>query len=242
MVVAYKVLVNEGVLDGFGHISIRSSVDPTRFIIPRAMPPSLVEASDVLEVSVETSQPIDPKGRRTNGERYLHGEIYKARPDVMAVVHSHSPAVIPLTLIGAKLRPVMVQAAFMPLVVPDFELRDVRGEGGRGLQITDIPRGLALAKCLGAGTVATLRGHGVVVAASNVRDAAVFSIYTEINAKMQLQAMAINPDFISLDEPELFGKGEFDTARPWEHYRQKLLSDGARSQIDRSQFGLAHTQ
>lgn len=241
LVTAYKILVNEGILDGFGHISIRSATDPSRFMMPRAMPPSLVEASDLLELSVETSQPIDPRGRRTNGERYLHGEIYKARPDVMAVVHSHSPAVIPLTLVNIPMRPMIVQAGFMPLEVPHFELRDVRGDG-RGLQITDHPRGAALAKCLGQSAVALLRGHGNVVVGSTVKQATVFAVYTDINARMQMQALQMGGKVNSLDTPELFGPGEFDTNRPWEHYRQKLLSDTARSTIDRSQFGLAHTQ
>jgi ribulose-5-phosphate 4-epimerase/fuculose-1-phosphate aldolase len=114
-------------------------------MMPRAMPPSLVSKDDVLTFSVETSQPIDPRGRRVNGERYLHGEIFKARPDVNAVVHSHSRACIPPSIAGIPLQPVLVQAGFMPASVPNFELRDVRGTG-RGLQITDIPRGAALAK------------------------------------------------------------------------------------------------
>src|SRR5579862_9689667 len=92
LVLAYKILVNEGVLDSFGHMSVRSTAISQRFFLPRAMPPSLVEPDDVLELDVETSQPVDPRGRRTNGERYLHGEIYKARPDVNAIVHSHSQA------------------------------------------------------------------------------------------------------------------------------------------------------
>ena len=98
LVLAYKILVNEAVLDSFGHVSARSPTNPEHFLLPRAMPPSLVEADDVLELSVETSQPVDPRGRRVNGERYLHGEIFKARPDVNAIVHSHSQAVIPFSL------------------------------------------------------------------------------------------------------------------------------------------------
>jgi ribulose-5-phosphate 4-epimerase/fuculose-1-phosphate aldolase len=240
-VTAYRILVNEGVLDSFGHISIRSQADRSRFMMPRAMPPSLVEATDFLELSVETSQPIDPRGRRTNGERYLHGEIFKARPDVNAIVHSHSPAVIPLTIADVPMRPVIVQAGFLPPQVPNFEIRDVRGDG-RGMQITDVPRGAALAKCLGNGSVALLRGHGNVVVGSSVRQVTVYAAYTDINAQMQLQAMQLKRDIIAMDAPELFGPDEFDTNRPWEHFRQKLLSAEARTKIDRKQFGLDHTQ
>jgi ribulose-5-phosphate 4-epimerase/fuculose-1-phosphate aldolase len=241
LVLAYKILVNEGVIDSFGHISIRSMANRNRFLLPRAMPPSLVSADDILEFSVETSQPIDPRGRRANGERYLHGEIYKARPDVCAIVHSHSQAVIPFSITDVPLRPVLVQAGFMPLQIPNFDVRDVRGNG-RGMQITDPARGAALAKTLGDSPLALLRGHGNVVVGSSVKQATVFAAYTDINARMQAQAMQLNRHIISLDEPELFGPSEFDINRPWENFRQKLISDSARAAIDRSQFGLDHTQ
>ena len=241
LVLAYKILVNEAVLDSFGHISARSPTNPQTFLLPRAMPPSLVEADDVLELAVETSQPLDPRGRRVNGERYLHGEIYKARPDVNAIVHSHSQAVIPFSLTGVALRPVIVQAGFMPLSVPNFEIRDVRGNT-RGMQITDPERGAALAKTLGNGPLALLRGHGNVVVGSSVKQATVFAAYTDINARMQRQALQIDRTIVAMDELELFEPWEFDINRPWENFRQKLLSDTARGAIDRSQFGLAHTQ
>ena len=241
LVLAYKILVNETVLDSFGHISVRSSANPEHFLLPRAMPPSLVEADDVLEFSVETSQPIEPRGRRVSGERYLHGEIYKVRPDVNAIVHSHSQAVIPFSLTNIALRPVIVQAGFMPLSIPNFEIRDVRGNG-RGMQITDPERGAALAKTLGAGPLALMRGHGNVVVGSSVRQAAVFAVYTDINARMQAQALQIDRNIAVMDEPELYEPWEFDNNRPWENFRQKLLSDSARKAIDRAQFGLDHTQ
>jgi ribulose-5-phosphate 4-epimerase/fuculose-1-phosphate aldolase len=241
LVLAYKILVNEAVLDSFGHISARSAANPDRFLLPRAMPPSIVTAEDVLEFSVETSQPIDPRGRRVNGERYLHGEIYKARPDVAAIVHSHSQAVIPFSLTSVSLRPVIVQAGFMPLQIPNFEIRESRGNG-RGMQITDSGRGAALAKTLGDGPLAIMRGHGNVVVGSSVKQATVFAAYTDINARMQAQAMQLDSNIVVMDESELFGPSEFDINRPWENFRQKLLSDLQRAQVDRKQFGLDHTQ
>ncbi len=241
LVLAYRILVNEAVLDSFGHISIRSAADPERFLLPRAMPPSLVNAEDVLEFSVDSSQPIEPRGRRVNGERYLHGEIYKARPDVCAIVHSHSQAVIPFSIANVPLRPVIVQAGFMPLQIPNFEIRDVRGDG-RGMQITDKARGAALAKTLGDSPLALLRGHGNVVVGSSVKQATVFAAYTDINARMQAQGMQLDRNIVVMDGPELFGPSEFDINRPWENFRQKLLDDSARATIDRRQFGLDHTQ
>jgi HCOMODA/2-hydroxy-3-carboxy-muconic semialdehyde decarboxylase len=205
------------------------------------MPPSLVETEDVLEFSVETSQPVDPRGWRVNGERYLHGEIYKVRPDVKAIVHSHSQAVIPFSLTSIALHPVIVQAGFMPLRIPNFEIRDVRGNG-RGMQITDKERGAALAKTLGGSPLALLRGHGNVVVGSSIKQAVVFAAYTDINARMQAQALQIDRNIVMMDQPELFEPREFDINRPWENFRQKLISDTTRARIDRAQFGLDHTQ
>jgi HCOMODA/2-hydroxy-3-carboxy-muconic semialdehyde decarboxylase len=241
LVLAYKILVNEGVLDSFGHISLRSSANSGRFLMPRAMPPSLVSADDVLEFSIDTSQPVDPRGRRVNGERYLHGEIFKARPDIAAIVHSHSQAVIPFSITSIPLRPVIVQAGFLPLEVPNFEVRDVRGTS-RGMQITDHIRGAALARTLGDSPVALLRGHGNVVVGSSVKQATVFAAYTDINARMQAQGLQLDRNIVVMDEPELFGPSEFDINRPWENFRQKMLADSARVAIDRKQFGLDHTQ
>ena len=238
---AYRVLVNEGVLDGFGHVSARAPEDPTLFLMPRARPPSLVEIDDFLELRVETSEPVDQRGRRVNGERFLHGEIYKARPDVSAIVHAHSASVIPLTLVGVPLRPVMVQAGFLPLESPTFELRTMRGDG-RGLQITDRPRGAALARALGQNPVALLRGHGNVVVGPSIVHAAVFAIYTEINARLQTQALQMSPAFVALDDAELYEPDNFDVRRPWEHYRSRLPPARAIGAVDRAQFGLASTQ
>jgi len=242
LVTAYKILVNEGILDSFGHVSVRSAKDPTVFFMPRAMPPALVTLDDLVEVRVADSQPIDPKGRRVNGERYIHGEIYKARPDVMSVIHSHSQAVIPLSLTPIKMKPVIAQAGFLPPATPTFEVREVRKAGDRGMQVTDSTRGAALARTLSSHPVALMRGHGEVVVGSSVKQAVVYAAYIDINARMQTQAMLLSRDIVALDEPELFKPEEFDINRPWEHLRQKTLDDAAKAKVDRAQFGLDQTQ
>ena len=242
LVTAYKILVNEGILDSFGHVTVRSAKNPNVFLMPRAMPPSLVTKDDILEVNVADSQPIDPKGRRVNGERYIHGEIYKARPDVMAVIHSHSPAVIPLSLTAIPLRPVVAQAGFLPPETPNFEIRDVRPAGDRGMQVTDSKRGAALALTLGKNPAALMRGHGNVVVGGSVKQATVYAAYIDINARMQMQALLLSPKIVSMNEPELFTPEEFDINRPWEHFKQKTLDETAKASIDRSQFGLQQTQ
>ena len=242
LVTAYKILVNEDILDGFGHVSVRSAKKPNIFVIPRAMPPALVTQDDLLELNVADSQPIDPKGRRVNGERYIHGEIYKVRPDVHAIIHSHSQSVIPLGLTPIKMRPVVAQAGFLPLETPVFEIRMAREPGGRGMQVTDTARGAALARVLANHPAALMRGHGDVVVGSSVKQATVHSAYVNINARMQMQALALSPDVVTMTEPELFTPDEFDINRPWEHFKQKTLDPEARAKIDRAQFGLAHTQ
>ena len=242
LVTAYKILVNEGILDSFGHVSVRSAKDPNIFFMPRAMPPSLVTKDDVMALGVVDSQPIDAKGRRVNGERYIHGEIYKARPDVMSVIHSHSPAVIPLSLTAIRLKPVVVQAGFLPPETPTFEIRDIRKSGERGMMVTDIARGAALARTLSTYPVALMRGHGEVVVGTSVKQAVVYAAYVDIDARMQTQALALSRDIVALDAAELFTPEEFDINRPWEHLKQKTLDDVARAKVDRSQFGLEQTQ
>lgn len=241
LVTAYKILLNEDVLDSFGHVSVRSAVDPGRFLMPYALPPSLVRADDVIEYTIADSQPVDPAGRKVNGERYIHGEIYKARPDVQAVIHSHSQAVIPFSVAGVALRPVVAQAGFLPLETPNFEIRGARGNE-RGMQVTTIARGAALARTLGNAPVALMRGHGNVVVGSSVKQATVYAIYADINARMQAAALALKTPIVVMDEPELFEPSEFDINRPWEHFRQKLPGADARRNVDRTQFGLVQTQ
>ena len=210
--------------------------------MPRAMPPALVSQADILELRVSDSQPVDPKGRRVNGERYIHGEIYKARPDVMSVIHSHSQAVIPLSLTAIKMKPVIAQAGFLPSETPTFEIRDVRKDGDRGMQVTNSARGAALARTLSSYPVALMRGHGEVVVGASVKQAVVYAAYVDINARMQMQALSLSRDIVSLNEPELFTPAEFDINRPWEHLKQKTLDDASRAKVDRTQFGLDQTQ
>jgi len=242
LVIAYNILVNERILDSFGHVTVRSAKNPDIFLMPRAMPPSLVTKDDILELNVADSQPIDPQGRRVNGERYIHGEIYKARADVNSVIHSHAQAVIPLSLTKYKMRPVVAQAGFLPLETPNFDIRDAREPDGRGMQVTDTKRGAALARTLGLYPAALMRGHGNVVVGRSIKEATVYAAYVDINARMQTKAMALSPDITLMNEPELFTPAEFDINRPWEHLKQKTMDEKAKTNIDRSQFGLDQTQ
>jgi HCOMODA/2-hydroxy-3-carboxy-muconic semialdehyde decarboxylase len=139
------------------------------------------------------------------------------------------------------LKPVVVQAGFLPLETPNFEIRDARGNE-RGMQVTTSSRGAALAKTLGKWPVALMRGHGNVIVGSSVKQATVYAVYTDINARMQAAALALNGKIVTMNDPELFDPSEFDISRPWENFRQKIMTAEERAKIDRGQFGLDQTQ
>src|ERR1019366_478002 len=113
LITASHILANEGILDSFGHATVRSATDPNHFFMPRAMPPALVSRADIVELDLDC-KPVTPNAPRLNGERYIHCEIYKARADVQSVIHTHDLAVIPFGLTSTSLRPVVAQAGFLP--------------------------------------------------------------------------------------------------------------------------------
>ena len=160
LVTANHILYREGVVDGFGHVSVRSESDPARFFLARSIAPDNVIAADIMEFDLD-SEPIDPRGRRVYLERFIQGAIYRARPDVIAIVHSHSPAVIPFGVTTTPLRPVSHMAGFLGMTTPVFEIRD---EGGpqTDMLIRTPDLGTALARTLGVAPFALMRGHGSV--------------------------------------------------------------------------------
>src|SRR5262252_3793189 len=126
LVAANRILADQGVLDGYGHVSMRHSGDASRYFLSRSKSPAIITAEDIMEYDLD-SNPVDQQGRLMYIERYIHGEIYKARPDVNAVVHSHSPTVIPFSVTTVKLRPICHMSAFLKNEVPNFEIRDTAG-------------------------------------------------------------------------------------------------------------------
>lgn len=227
LVTASHILENEGVLDGFGHVSVRSAEHPNRFFIPRAMPPALVEAEDLVEVDNAECIPVSPNAPRLNGERFIHSEVYKARPDVQCVIHSHSYGVIPFGIAGVPLRPVVPQAGFLGQETPVFEIREASGNTeSRGMLVTNTKLGAFLARKLGDSAVILMRGHGNTVVGSSVKLATVRAVYTEINARILLQALQLSPNVISLDAAELRHNAaeNFDHDRPWDYFCRRLAT------------------
>jgi ribulose-5-phosphate 4-epimerase/fuculose-1-phosphate aldolase len=179
LVVGNRILYNEDIVDGYGHISARDPGDPTRFWMSRARAPGLVVAADILEFGLDGELV-----KAIYSERFIHSEIYKARPDVNSVVHTHSPTVVPFSVTNEPLKP--IRAHFLYPEVPVFDTRDVAG--WTDLLISNAMLGEALAAKLGNNTVVLLRGHGNAVVAPDVRVAVYRAIYTEANAKLVLQA------------------------------------------------------
>jgi len=226
VITASHILTNEGILDSFGHVSARSAKNPDHFFMPRAMPPALVSRADIVEVGLDC-KPVDPNVPRLNGERYIHCQVYRARSDVQSVIHTHDLAVIPFGLAGIALKPVVVQAGFLPPEVPLFEVREANGsepETKRGMLVLNATLGDALAKKLGSGPVVLMRGHGETVVGRSVREATVRTIYTHIDAQAQSAALALSPNITAMNDAELATNAaeNFDADRPWQNYKQRL--------------------
>lgn len=223
LVIANHILVNERVLDGFGHISVRNPTQPERFYIARSMAPGLVAAEDIVEVDL-LGNVHDAQGRRTYVERFIHSAIYKARPEVMSVVHSHSPAVIPFGVTGARLRPICHMSGFLGAVTPVFEIRHAAGES-TDLLVSTQALGESLANILGASSVALMRGHGSVTVGASIKQAVFRAIYTENNARLQTEASRLGEiEFLTEGEAQATSDmNDLHLDRPWQMWKRKAL-------------------
>ena len=191
IVIGSRVLAEFGVLDGFGHVSARSPTNPNRFLLSRSLAPALVTADDIMEFDLDGNA-VDARGRSLFLERFIHGEIYKARPDVMSVVHTHSPGVIPFGVSQVLLRAMFHNAAFLAAGAPVWDIRKDFGE--TDMLVRDPSRGKSLAQVLGDKSVVLMRGHGDVTVGPSVKMAVFRAYYTDVNAKLQSQAIALGGD------------------------------------------------
>ena len=219
LVAASRILAAHEVLDAYGHVSARSDKKPDRFIMSRSLAPALVTAADLMELDADSEAIADK--RKGFIERYIHGEIYRARPEVMAVVHSHSPSVIPFGVTRTKLRPVYHMGSFLWSGTPVFDIRKVREEND--LLIRDRPLGKALAGTLNKCNCVLMRGHGMTVIGDSVPEAVFRAIYTEMNARLQLQAAQLEGpiEFLSDEEGRrsmVSNRGTLE--RPWELWKK----------------------
>lgn len=221
LVLANHILANEGVVDAYGHVSVRDERNPNHFLLARHLPAAVVTASDIIEYDLDTKPVRDSK---TTGysERFIHGEIYKARPDVKAVIHFHAADVLPFTVTSVPLRPMIHMAGFLPQHVPVFEIRDFGGMTNMLVRTNEL--GSALAKTLGDKPVVLMRGHGAVVAGPSLHVTAGWAYYMIVNARAQLQAMAIGGDKVTYLAPEEASKATMQDGfeRAWLYWKTKL--------------------
>jgi HCOMODA/2-hydroxy-3-carboxy-muconic semialdehyde decarboxylase len=190
VVAANRILATENVVDAFGHVSARHPENPGHYLIARALPPELITAEDIMEITLD-GEVLGRDMRKPYLERYIHGAIYEARPDVKSVVHSHSPSVIPFSVTGEKLRPIVHSCATIGCDVPVWDAQTTFGD--TNMLISNMAMGRDFAKSLGQNNTTLMRGHGCTVIGRSVREAVYTAVYLEVNAGLQMQASRFPP-------------------------------------------------
>ena len=218
LVTGNRILAREGVVDSFGHLSARHPDNPKHYLVSRARAPDCIEADDIMEFTLE-GEPVDAKGRVPYLERHIHGAIYEARPDVHAVVHNHSESVIPFGVTERKLQPIFHMGASIghEVAVWDSHARF----GDTALLVDSMAMGRDLAGAIGNSPTALMRGHGATAVGRNVRHVVFVSVYLEVNARLQMQAMALgNVKFLTPGEVDkvIARTGPYGINRAWENW------------------------
>jgi HCOMODA/2-hydroxy-3-carboxy-muconic semialdehyde decarboxylase len=220
LVIANRILSHENVVDAYGHVSMRHPQDPRRYLLARSVSPEMVGKGDIMEFDLE-GRPTNGDTRQPYLERFIHGAVYEARPDVMAVVHAHAEDVLPFGIAAAPLRPVIHSGSFMGETVPVWDIRDRFGD--TNLLVTSMPQGRDLATRLAGNNVALMRGHGFVAAARSVIEVVRMSVYVPRNARVQFAAMQLG-DFKPLSSGEIAARNAGykpqspETQRAWEYW------------------------
>jgi len=217
---ANRILVGEGVIDGFGHVSVRSPLRPDRYLMTRGNSGGPVTEEDVLELDAD-SNPVRSGDARPSIERFIHGEIYRERSDVTAIVHTHAPALIPFGVSTTPLRPLYHMCGFLEEGAPVFDIR--KDHGVTNMLITDGRLGQALAAALGAHAVVLMRGHGATVVGTSLKEAVFRAVYATVNAQLLPVAMQLGqPTFLDPGEAKLADELHHAVVnRPWEYWLRK---------------------
>lgn len=200
VVAGNHILYHHGVVDGFGHLSFRSPKNPQRFYMAAALAPGRVTADDIIELDLDGEITSGDKSRPTYSERFIHAEVYRARPEVNSVLHSHSPTVIPFGVSTVPLKPVAGSGSFLYPNPPIFDSSDV--PEATTLLVDKPVIGKALVETLGQNNVVLMRGHGNTVVGTHVRETVSRGIYTELNAKLLLQTLALGGPITYIKESE----------------------------------------
>jgi ribulose-5-phosphate 4-epimerase/fuculose-1-phosphate aldolase len=200
LVTANRILARENIVDSFGHVSARHPDNPQHYLLSRSRAPDCIEKDDIMEFTLE-GEPVDAGGRAPYLERFIHGALFEARPDVICVVHNHSESAIPFGVTGCKLQPIFHMGASIGHEVPVWDSHDHFGD--TSLLVENMEMGRDLAKLIGNRAAALMRGHGATVVGRNIRHAVYISIYLEVNARLQKQAM-------DMGEAKFLTPGEVD--------------------------------
>jgi ribulose-5-phosphate 4-epimerase/fuculose-1-phosphate aldolase len=225
LVTANHILYNEGVVDGFGHVSVRHPQRPDRFLLSRGIAPGNVQAEDIMEFDLDGNA-VDARGRKPYLERFIHSEVYRVRADVQSVVHNHSPAVIPFGVTNTQLRPISHMSGFLTGGVPNFEIRDAGGPA-TDMLIRTPQLGVAFARTLGKAAFALMRGHGAVAVGGSIRQAVYRAIYAELNARLQSEALRLTglSEINFLTDAEAAGAdvaNQVNMDRPWDLWKMRV--------------------
>lgn len=226
LVIANRILANEGVVDAFGHVSVRNPDNPARYFMSRSRAPELIRVDDLMEFTID-GEAIDLQGRTPYNERMIHGAAYEARPEVNAVIHNHAYEVIPFGVTGIPLRPIMHACGVIGSDIPTWDIRDKFGEGDH--LVVTMDQGRDLVRCLGNRRAALMKRHGCVVTGKNVREAVMTAVYLQVNARLLLQSLQLGkPDYLTPLEVEkctarLFGPVGLD--RAWEYWCVRAGAD-----------------
>ena len=227
VVIANRILAHEGVVDAYGHVSVRHPDNPQRYLLSQSRSPALVTLSDIMEFTLE-GDPIDQVGRPVYIERFIHGAIYEVRPEVQAVVHNHSLAVIPFSITDTPLRPVVHAAALIGQHIRTWDIRTKFGD--TSMLVTNMEQARDLAQTVGEGRVALMRGHGCVVAGHSVREAVMASVYLQVNAQLLMDALRLGDvTYLSPGETELMSEAQLQPTganRLWEYWVQRAGCEG----------------
>ena len=223
LVIANRIVAHLGIVDSFGHVTLRNPENPERYFMSRSRAPSLVTKEDILEFELD-STPIDLKGARPYSERPIHGCIYQARPDVMSVCHNHSQELLPLAITKTALRPALHNASVIGREVPVWDIRDEFGDTTMLVTTNDI--GKSLARTLGKGRAVLMRGHGSVVAYPTLRGTVFIARYLQVNAEVVIKAMSLQNPITYLSPGEVDKAGELHDnpatqERAWEEWARE---------------------
>jgi ribulose-5-phosphate 4-epimerase/fuculose-1-phosphate aldolase len=225
LVIANRILAHEEVVDAYGHVSVRHPERPERFFLARSRAPELVTHEDIVEFTLE-GQPVREEKRDLYLERFIHGAIFEARPDVMAVVHAHSEDILPFGIVsGTPLRPVIHSGSFLGARVPVWDIADKFGD--TNMLVANMEQGQDLAKCLGGCNVALMRGHGFAAAARSLIEVVRMSVFLPRNARALLRAKQLTGEIKYLSQGEIdarnrgYGPYSPETWRAWEYWANK---------------------